>query len=114
MSTVRLTAGQALIRYLINQHVERDGETQPFFAGIWGIFGHGNIGGLAQAIQQYEDDFPYYLGRNEQAMVHTAIAYAKMKNRTKHSPACPQSGRAQPTWSPVRPQPPSTESRCCC
>jgi 3D-(3,5/4)-trihydroxycyclohexane-1,2-dione acylhydrolase (decyclizing) len=83
MSTVRLTAGQALIRYLINQHVERDGHTQPFFAGIWGIFGHGNIGGLAQAIQQYEDDFPYYLGRNEQGMVHAAIAYAKMKNRTQ-------------------------------
>lgn len=79
--TVRLTAGQALIRYLIAQHVEHDGETHPFFAGIWGIFGHGNIGGIAQAIQQYEDEFPYYLSRNEQAMVHTSIAYAKMKNR---------------------------------
>ncbi|MGB3351887.1 MAG: 3D-(3,5/4)-trihydroxycyclohexane-1,2-dione acylhydrolase (decyclizing) [Mycobacterium sp.] len=83
MSTIRLTAGQALIRYLMNQHVEHDGEVHPFFPGIWGIFGHGNIGGVAQAIQQYEDDFPYHLARNEQAMVHTAIAFAKMKNRTQ-------------------------------
>jgi 3D-(3,5/4)-trihydroxycyclohexane-1,2-dione acylhydrolase (decyclizing) len=81
--TVRLTAGQALIKYLINQRVERDGEVNRFFSGIWGIFGHGNIGGIAQAIQQYEDEFPYYLSRNEQAMVHTSIAYAKMKNRTR-------------------------------
>ena len=81
MRTVRLTAGQALIRYLINQHVERDGEVTPFFAGIWGIFGHGNIGGLAQAIQQHEREFPYYLARNEQSMVHSAIAFARMKRR---------------------------------
>ncbi|MGY2872868.1 3D-(3,5/4)-trihydroxycyclohexane-1,2-dione acylhydrolase (decyclizing) [Marmoricola sp. URHA0025 HA25] len=81
--TIRLTAGQALIKYLINQSVERDGEVNRFFAGLWGIFGHGNIGGIAQAIQQYEDEFPYYLSRNEQAMVHTSIAYAKMKNRTQ-------------------------------
>lgn len=81
--TVKLTAGQAMIRYLIAQRVERDGNVEPFFPGIWGIFGHGNIGGLAQAIQQYEDEFPYYLSRNEQAMVHTAIAYSKMKNRTQ-------------------------------
>ncbi len=83
MTTIRLTAGQALIRYLASQDVEHDGETHPFFPGIWGIFGHGNIGGVAQAIQQYEDQFPYHLARNEQAMVHTAIAYAKMKNRTQ-------------------------------
>lgn len=83
MSTVRLTAGQALVRYLINQRVERDGEAHSFFGGIWGIFGHGNIGGLAQAIQQHETELPYYLARNEQAMVHSAIGYAKMKNRTQ-------------------------------
>ena len=83
MSTIRLTAGQALIRYLVNQHVEHDGEVHPFFPGIWGIFGHGNIGGVAQAIQQYESQFTYHLARNEQAMVHTAIAYSKMTNRTQ-------------------------------
>ncbi len=83
MTTIRLTAGQALIRYLTQQYVEHDGEVHPFFPGIWGIFGHGNIGGVAQAIQQYESEFPYYLARHEQAMVHTAIAFAKMKNRSQ-------------------------------
>jgi 3D-(3,5/4)-trihydroxycyclohexane-1,2-dione acylhydrolase (decyclizing) len=81
MKAVRLTTGQAIVRYLANQYVERDGVETAFFAGLWGIFGHGNIGGVAQAVQQYGPDFRYYLGRNEQAMVHAAIAYAKMKNR---------------------------------
>ena len=81
MTTVRLTAGQALIRFLIAQQVEHDGEEHPFFPGIWGIFGHGNIGGMAQAIQQYEKEFPYFLARNEQAMVHAAVGFAKMRNR---------------------------------
>ncbi len=81
MTTRRLTTGQALINYLAVQHVERDGNEARFFAGLWGIFGHGNIGGVAQAIQQAEADFPYYLTRNEQAMVHAAVGYAKLKNR---------------------------------
>ncbi len=81
MSTIRLTAGQALIKYLSVQGVERDGERHNFFSGIWGIFGHGNIGGLAQAIQQFEDELPYHMARNEQGMVHAAIAYTKMRNR---------------------------------
>jgi 3D-(3,5/4)-trihydroxycyclohexane-1,2-dione acylhydrolase (decyclizing) len=81
VSITRLTAGQALISYLSVQNVEHDGETHRFFPGIWGIFGHGNIGGLAQAIQQYEDRFPYHMARNEQGMVHAAIAYTKMRNR---------------------------------
>jgi 3D-(3,5/4)-trihydroxycyclohexane-1,2-dione acylhydrolase (decyclizing) len=80
-TTIRLTAGQAVIRYLINQHVARDGDSGQFFAGVWGIFGHGNIGGLAQAIQQHEAEFPYYLARNEQGMVHASVGYAKLKNR---------------------------------
>ncbi len=78
--TVRLTAAQAVIRFLKNQVVERDGASQPFFAGCFGIFGHGNVSGLGQALQQ-NLDFRYYQSRNEQAMVHTAAAYAKMKNR---------------------------------
>ncbi len=81
MATRRLTTGQALINYLAVQYVERDGNEARFFAGLWGIFGHGNIGGVAQAIQQAEADFPYYLTRNEQAMVHAAVGYAKLKNR---------------------------------
>ena len=83
MATVRLTTGQAIINYLARQHVERDGVEQPFFAGLWGIFEHGNIGGVAQAVQQAGPDFRYYLTRNEQAMVHTAAAFAKMSNRMR-------------------------------
>jgi 3D-(3,5/4)-trihydroxycyclohexane-1,2-dione acylhydrolase (decyclizing) len=80
MSTQRLTTAQAIVRFLRQQYVERDGRRQPFFAGCWGIFGHGNVAGLGQALHQ-EPDFPYYLPRNEQAMVHTAVAFAKMHNR---------------------------------
>ncbi len=81
MASKRLTMAQALIEYLQNQYVERDGVEQPFFAGCWGIFGHGNVAGVGQALQQYAETFRYYQTRNEQAMVHTAVAYAKMKNR---------------------------------
>ena len=80
MQTRRLTTAQALITFLKNQHVERDGKESPFFAGVWGIFGHGNVAGVGQALQETES-FRYYLARNEQAMVHTATAYAKMNNR---------------------------------
>jgi 3D-(3,5/4)-trihydroxycyclohexane-1,2-dione acylhydrolase (decyclizing) len=78
--TVRLTMAQALVAFLKHQRVERDGVEQPFFAGCFGIFGHGNIAGMGQALQQ-NPDFRYYQCRNEQAMVHTAVAYAKTKNR---------------------------------
>lgn len=79
--TIRLTTSQALVRYLMNQQVDFDGEQQRFFAGMWGIFGHGNIGGVAEALQEVGPEFPYYLGRNEQAMVHAAIAFTKLKRR---------------------------------
>jgi 3D-(3,5/4)-trihydroxycyclohexane-1,2-dione acylhydrolase (decyclizing) len=72
---------QALIRFLANQYVERDGIRQRFFAGCFGIFGHGNVAGIGQALLQYEDDLTYYQSRNEQAMVHSAAAYARQKNR---------------------------------
>lgn len=78
--TERLTMAQALARFLINQHVERDGVQQPFFAGCFGIFGHGMVSGFGQALQQYRQ-LRYYQARNEQAMVHAAVAFAKMKNR---------------------------------
>ena len=81
MSTVRLTMAQALVRFLANQYVERDGVEQRFFAGCFGIFGHGNVAGVGQALQQYPDELTYYQARNEQAMVHTAAAYARQKNR---------------------------------
>jgi len=72
---------QALVRFLANQYVERDGREQRFFAGCFGIFGHGNVAGVGQALQQYADAMPYYQARNEQAMVHAASAYARQKNR---------------------------------
>jgi 3D-(3,5/4)-trihydroxycyclohexane-1,2-dione acylhydrolase (decyclizing) len=78
--TRRMTMAQAVIAYLQAQYVERDGVEQPFFAGCFGIFGHGIVGGIGQALQQMPE-FRYYQGRNEQAMVHAAIAYAKTKNR---------------------------------
>ncbi len=78
--TRRLTTAQAVIEFLKNQYVTRDGQEHQFFGGCFGIFGHGNVAGLGQALQQTRD-FPYYLCRNEQAMVHTAGGYAKMKNR---------------------------------
>src|SRR5437773_472673 len=79
-ATTRVTMAQAVIAFLKNQYVERDGREQPFFAGCFGIFGHGNIAGIGQALQQMPE-FRYYQGRNEQAMVHIAAAYAKTKNR---------------------------------
>jgi 3D-(3,5/4)-trihydroxycyclohexane-1,2-dione acylhydrolase (decyclizing) len=81
MGTVRLTTAQALVRFLANQYVERDGMEQRFFAGAFGIFGHGNVAGVGQALQQYGDELTYYQPRNEQAMVHAAAAYARQKNR---------------------------------
>src|SRR6202167_994210 len=80
--TQRLTTAQAIIRFLKAQCVERDGGRNAFFAGCFGIFGHGNVAGIGQALQQ-NPDFPYCLCRNEQAMVHTAAAFAKMSNRLR-------------------------------
>ena len=81
MSTITLTMAQALILYLSKQYVERDGNENPFFAGVWGIFGHGNVAGIGQALQQLASEMRYYQSRNEQAQVHASVAYAKMKNR---------------------------------
>jgi 3D-(3,5/4)-trihydroxycyclohexane-1,2-dione acylhydrolase (decyclizing) len=77
---MRLTVGQALVRFLANQHTERDGVEQRLIAGCFGIFGHGNVAGVGQALLQ-EEGVPYHLARNEQGMVHAATAYARMKNR---------------------------------
>src|SRR5574341_2696612 len=82
METIRLTMAQAIIRFLKAQHIERDGTEQQFFAGCFGIFGHGNVAGIGQALQQ-NPDFRYYQTRNEQAMVHTASAFAKVSRRMR-------------------------------
>jgi 3D-(3,5/4)-trihydroxycyclohexane-1,2-dione acylhydrolase (decyclizing) len=84
METRRLTTAQAIVAFLKQQYVERDGAEQRFFAGCWGIFGHGNVAGIGQALHQDQDpSFPYYLPRNEQAMVHIAAAFAKQSNRLR-------------------------------
>jgi 3D-(3,5/4)-trihydroxycyclohexane-1,2-dione acylhydrolase (decyclizing) len=82
---VRLTVAQALVRFLSVQYSERDGRRQRLFAGCLGIFGHGNVAGVGQALLQAEledrDALPYILARNEQAMVHTASAFARTRDR---------------------------------
>ncbi|TMD98046.1 MAG: 3D-(3,5/4)-trihydroxycyclohexane-1,2-dione acylhydrolase (decyclizing) [Chloroflexi bacterium] len=78
---MRLTVAQALVRFLAAQHVERDGIEHRFFAGCFGIFGHGNLTGIGQALAQSPELLTYYQARNEQAMVHTAAGFAKMRNR---------------------------------
>ena len=95
-STVRLTVGQALVRFLAHQHTERDGVSRRMFAGCFGIFGHGNVAGVGQALLQSfheardaghapdepgPDELPYHLVRNEQAMVHAAVGYARTTDR---------------------------------
>jgi 3D-(3,5/4)-trihydroxycyclohexane-1,2-dione acylhydrolase (decyclizing) len=82
METRRLTMAQALIQFLKNQYVERDGQQHAFFAGVLGIFGHGNVAGIGQALKQ-NPDFPYIPVRNEQSGVHMAAAYAKASNRLR-------------------------------
>jgi 3D-(3,5/4)-trihydroxycyclohexane-1,2-dione acylhydrolase (decyclizing) len=78
---MRLTAAQALVRFLAEQIVERDGVEHRFFGGCFGIFGHGNVAGIGEALYERPDLLTYYQARNEQAMVHTAAGYARMRNR---------------------------------
>jgi 3D-(3,5/4)-trihydroxycyclohexane-1,2-dione acylhydrolase (decyclizing) len=82
---MRLTVAQAVVTFLANQWSERDGVEQRLIAGTFGIFGHGNVAGVGQALLQAQRtgsaDMPYHLARNEQAMVHAAVGYARMKNR---------------------------------
>ncbi|MFF3984115.1 3D-(3,5/4)-trihydroxycyclohexane-1,2-dione acylhydrolase (decyclizing) [Streptomyces sp. NPDC001797] len=79
--TIRLTVAQALVRFLAVQFTERDGERRRLIGATWGIFGHGNVAGLGQALLEYRDEMPYHQGRNEQAMVHAAVGYARQSNR---------------------------------
>jgi 3D-(3,5/4)-trihydroxycyclohexane-1,2-dione acylhydrolase (decyclizing) len=77
----RLTVAQALVRFLAVQDVERDGQRSRFFAGCYGIFGHGNVAGIGQALHQYREAMPFFPARNEQGMVHIAAGYARQRNR---------------------------------
>jgi 3D-(3,5/4)-trihydroxycyclohexane-1,2-dione acylhydrolase (decyclizing) len=78
---VRLTAAQALVRFLAQQYVERDGVEQRFFAGCFGIFGHGNVAGIGEALYESPELLPYHQARSEQGMVHTAVGFARQRNR---------------------------------
>ena len=89
-TTIRMTVAQAVVEFLAMQWSERDGERQKLFAGCFGIFGHGNVAGIGQALLEHETkaldsgvapELPYVLARNEQAMVHTSVAYARQKDR---------------------------------
>ncbi len=93
MNTIRLTAAQALVRFMTAQKTVIDGETLPIFAGVWAIFGHGNVVGLGEALFQHRDALPTYRGQNEHSMALAATAYAKAMRR-----------RRWRTW---------IESRCC-
>ncbi|MEV7148654.1 3D-(3,5/4)-trihydroxycyclohexane-1,2-dione acylhydrolase (decyclizing) [Streptomyces sp. NPDC093084] len=79
--TIRLTVAQALVRFLAAQYTERDGERRRLIGATWGIFGHGNVAGLGQALVEHADEMPFHQGRNEQAMVHAAVGYARQSNR---------------------------------
>ena len=78
---MRLTVAQALVRFLSVQYSERDGVQQRLIPGCFGIFGHGNVAGVGQALLEQTEAMPYYHARNEQGMVHAAVGYARMRNR---------------------------------
>ena len=82
-NTIRLTMAQALVRWLTAQRMEQtdDEETLPAFAGVWAIFGHGNVAGLGEALYAAREQLPTYRAHNEQGMAHIALAYAKQKQR---------------------------------
>ncbi|MFD5230591.1 3D-(3,5/4)-trihydroxycyclohexane-1,2-dione acylhydrolase (decyclizing) [Streptomyces qaidamensis] len=80
-STTRLTVAQALVRFLAAQYTERDGVRQRLIGATWGIFGHGNVAGIGQALLEHAEEMPYHQGRNEQAMVHAAVGYARQSGR---------------------------------
>jgi 3D-(3,5/4)-trihydroxycyclohexane-1,2-dione acylhydrolase (decyclizing) len=83
MATLRLTAAQALVRWLAAQFIDIDGAETPYFAGVWAIFGHGNVAGLGEALQAAGDALPTYRAHNEQAMAHAAVAFAKASKRRR-------------------------------
>ena len=102
MSSVRLTVGQAVVRFLAVQWSERDGEEHRLVEGCFGIFGHGNVAGLGQALLEAELGAPgalvYYQARNEQGMVHAATAFARMRNRLSTLACTASIGPVPPTW----------------
>lgn len=83
MQTIRLTMAQALLKYLDNQYIRVDGTERKFVKGVFGIFGHGNVTGIGEALENDRGSLTYYQGKNEQGMANAAIAFAKQNNRTE-------------------------------
>src|ERR1700722_519223 len=83
MASLRLTAAQAMVRYLAAQFVEIDGAEVSYFAGVWAIFGHGNVAGIGEALHGARDPLPPFRAHNERAMAHAAIAFAKASKRRR-------------------------------
>src|SRR5215467_13113696 len=83
MATIRLTAAQAMVRFLSAQRIEIDGRKQRLFEGVFAIFGHGNVAGVGEALFAVRDALPTYRAHNEQAMAHAAIAFAKASRRRR-------------------------------
>ena len=82
MSEIRLTMAQALVRWMAVQFIRQlDGSVAPAFAGVWAIFGHGNVAGLGEALYSVRAQLPTFRGHNEQGMAHIAVSYAKQKQR---------------------------------
>ena len=108
---MKLTMAQAVVRYLNNQYVERDNKENKFIAGAWGIFGHGNVAGLGEALEQNKE-LKHFLPRNEQAMVHTAVAYAKQKRRMETFACTSSIGPGATNMIPPQREQPSTGSQC--
>src|SRR5213078_2535233 len=101
VKTIRLTAAQALVRFLATQHVERDGVEQRFFGGCFGIFGHGNVAGIGEALYESPELLTYYQARNEQAMFHCRLGQSCMKDQLGAlgcTTSIWQSGRNKFTW----------------
>ncbi len=83
-STIRLTMAQALVKFLSNQFIQQDdGRVEPLFAGVFAIFGHGNVAGIGEALYQVRDTLPTLRAHNEQGMAHAAIAFAKANDRRR-------------------------------
>ena len=105
MATLRLTAAQAMVRFLAAQYTKIDGEELPLFGGVFAIFGHGNVAGLGEALYHAQADLPTYRAHNEQGMAHAAIAYAKANNRRRMMACTTSIGPGRPIWSPPPPLP---------
>ncbi len=123
MTTIRLTMAQAVVRYLCNQFTEINGKQVPLFAGVFGIFGHGNVTCLAEALEAVQDTLPTWRGQNEQSMALAAIAFAKAKKRRRSLLPRRKSGasswlrhrrsaRARRIWSPPPASPIPTGCHC--